>query len=576
MFRRIVAPLAVVAAFCLGLLWLWNSRAPAPGDAPATTAAPAPPAAPRSGGTLTATLRAEPKTANRFATPVFPTHLLSLLTDARLVRIDPATDEPAPWLAESIARPDDTTIAVTLRPGLRFSDGSPVTPDDVVWSLKAGYATPPGNIGAALRIGGAEITARATGDRTLAFTLPRPWGPAVRLLEALPILPRAVIEPALARGDFASACPMPAPCPGLGPFVISAYQAGERVVLRRNPHYWRKAANGAALPYLDGLTLSIVTEQNAELLRLTGGEADLLQSELRPEDVRALRPEADAGRLAIHDLGPGMDRTLLWFNLGPAPVDPARAFIRDDRFRMAVSLSVDRQALAETVYLGAATASPEPVAAANRKWAAADLPRPTYDPARASALLDEMGLKDGNADGVREDAAGRPVRFSVLVQAGISGATSGMAFLRDALRNIGVTLDIVPLDQGGVFGQWQKGQYDAIYHMIQVSDTDPAGNLDLWLSRGSSHLWHPGQKTPATPWEAEIDRRMDRVASLTDQAARAAEFAEVQRLLLTHNPVLWFASERIFVAARPRVGGVKPRLARPQILWNADELFVAQ
>ena len=572
MFRRILASVALVAAICLALLWVWSG----PALAPDTKPAPAPPPPPRPGGDLTATLRAEPKTANRFASSSFPTHLLSLLTDARLVQLDPATDTPQPWLAESVARTSDTTVEVVLRPNLRFSDGSPVTADDVVWSLKAGYETPTGGIGPAMRIGADAITARAESDRKVVFTLPRPWGPAVRLLEVLPILPRAVIEPALASGTFASACPMTAPCPGVGPFVIKSYDAGERVVLARNPHYWRTGDNGVRLPYLDTLTLATVPDQNTELLRLTGGEADLLQSELRPEDLRAVRPEADQRRLVLHDLGPALDRTLLWFNLGPAPLPPARAFLRDDRFRMAVSLSVDRQGLAESVYLGAATASSEPVAAGNRTWTVADLPRPAYDPARAAALLDEMGLKDGDGDGVREDRAGHPVRFSVLVQAGITAATGGMAFLRDALRNVGVALDIVELAQGSVMAQWQKGDYDAIYQFIQVSDSDPAGNLDFWLSRGSSHLWHPGQAKPATPWEAEIDRRMERVASLTEPAARVAEFAEVQRIMLRHNPVLWFASARVYVAARPRVGGMTPRLARPQVLWKADELFVVQ
>jgi peptide/nickel transport system substrate-binding protein len=214
------------------------------------------------------------------------------------------------------------------------------------------------------------------------------------------------------------------------------------------------------------------------------------------------------------------------------------------------------------------------VSAANTAWTAADLPRPAFDPARASALLDGLNLKDRNADGLREDAAGRPVRFAVLVQAGITSAQTAMAFLRDALENIGIGLDVVALDLGAVMAQWQQGQYDAVYHYIQVSDTDPASNLDFWLSRGSSHLWHPGQKAPATAWEAEIDRRMLAMASMTDAAARRREFAEVQRLMLTHNPAIWFAAPRIFVATRPRVGGVTPRVSRPQVLWAADELFL--
>jgi peptide/nickel transport system substrate-binding protein len=573
-FRRIVASTALTAVVCGALLWLWSTRPPG-------TPASQPGAGPLRSGTLTATLRAEPATANRFASAALPTHLLSLLTDARLVRIDPATDTPEPWLARSVTRVSETSIAVTLRPGLRFSDGAPVTPDDVVWSLKAAYGSPQGGIGSALRIAGQEIAARVDSDRTVILTLPQPWAPAVRLLAVLPIKPRASIEPALAAGTFAAACAMTAPCPGAGPFVIRGYAPAERVTLARNPHYWRTAADGAPLPYLDTLTLAIVPSQDAELLRLRSGDADVLQSELRPEDIRALRaggteapPAQQKGNVVLTDLGPGLDRAMLWFNLGPAPVNPAKAFIRDARFRQAVSLAVDREGLAESVYLGAATASSEPVPASNRTWSAADLPRPGYDPARAAALLDEMDLRDRDSDGVREDARGRPARFTVLVQSGISASVNGMAFLRDALANIGVTLDVVQLDFNTVIGQWQKGDYDAIYQMIVVSDTDPAGNMDFWMSRGSSHLWHPAQKAPATEWEAEIDRRMLRVATLQDQAARVAEFAEVQRLMLTHNPVLWLASGRVYVAYNSRVGGVVPRLTRPQILWQADELFV--
>ncbi len=114
------------------------------------------------------------------------------------------------------------------------------------------------------------------------------------------------------------------------------------------------------------------------------------------------------------------------------------------------------------------------------------------------------------------------MRFAVLVQSGITAAQTAMGFVRDALANVGVGVDIVALDLGGVMTNWQQGTYDAVFHYIQVSDTDPASNLDFWLSRGTSHLWHPGQATPATPWEAEIDRRMLLMASTMDQARAGA------------------------------------------------------
>ena len=249
----------------------------------------------------------------------------------------------------------------------------------------------------------------------------------------------------------------------------------------------------------------------------------MLQSELRSEDIRTLRPEADAGRVVVIDVGPALDRHMLWFNLGPAPIDPAKAFLREDAFRQAVSLAVDRTGFANTVFLGAADAvigarvGGQQGVDGGRSAAAHVQPRAGGDAARRPA-----SCAIGTTTALREDAAGRPVRFAVLVQSGITAAQTAMGFVRDALANVGVGMDIVALDMGTVMGQWKQGQYDAVFQYIQVSDTDPASNLDFWLSRGGFHLWHPGQASPATPWEAEIDRRMLLVASTTDQARARA------------------------------------------------------
>ena len=202
------------------------------------------------------------------------------------------------------------------------------------------------------------------------------------------------------------------------------------------------------------------------------------------------------------------------------------------------------------------------------------MPRPcAYDP-RAASLLDGLELRDRDNAGLREDASGRPVRFAVLVQSGITSAQTAMSFMRDALANVGVGVDIVALDKGGVIAPAGRR---AVRRGVPLQFRRGHGSgAATWISgcRRHSHLWHPGQKTPATPWEAEIDRRMLLVASTMDQAARVREFAEVQRLMLTHNLAMCFAVSRVFVATGPRVGGVVPRLTRPQILWRADELYV--
>ena len=121
-------------------------------------------------------------------------------------------------------------------------------------------------------------------------------------------------------------------------------------------------------------------------------------------------------------------------------------------------------------------------------------PRPSYNPAQAATLLDGLELRDRDNDGLREDAAGRPVRFAVLVQSGITAAQTAMSFVRDALANVGVGVDIVALDLGTVMTNLQRGKYDAVFHYIQVSDTDPASNLDFWLSRGPAICGIPGRR----------------------------------------------------------------------------------
>ena len=227
------------------------------------------------------------------------------------------------------------------------------------------------------------------------------------------------------------------------------------------------------------------------------------------------------------------------------------------------------------MYLGAADPSPFAVAPANKNWQPVGLEAPPFDPARASTLLDGLDLVDRDHDGVREDRAGHPVRFSVIVVSGLTEAQKGMEFVRDQLARVGIGLDLVTVDLGSMMGRWQKGDYDAIYQHLFPTDADPASNLDWWLSRGSMHMWHPAQKTPATPWEAEIDRLMAKQATTLDPGERRRQFTEVQKIFLANNPVIYFVAPHVFVATSRRVAPVTPAVTPPQVLWAADEIRVA-
>lgn len=550
-----------------------------------TPAGPPPLAAPETsparGGTLVVSLRSEPRSFNRLTSRDYPTEVYALLTQGRLVRVNRATQEVEPWLAESwTASPDGQTYTLTLREGLRWSDGAPFTAADVLFSFEAVYDPRSRSVlDSSLRVNGAPLRAAALDGRTVAITYPAPFGPGIRLLDNLTILPRHRLAEALASGTFAqawSAATPPAELAGTGPFALAQYEAGRRMVFERNPHYWRRDSRGEPLPYLDRIVLDIVPDQNTELLRLQAGEIDMLQEHLRPDALASARTLAQQGRLRLIELGVGLDPDALVFNLRPAKwaVDPRGAWLSRVEFRRAVSHAVDREEFANTVFLGAAVPVHGPITPGNRTWFSPNVPRYGYDPDRARALLAGLGLRP-RADGVLEDARGTPARFSVLTYRGVTQLERGAEVLRADLRGVGLEVDVVPLEQNALIQRLLAGEFDAIYFNYIATDTDPAMNKDFWLSSGSAHMWHLGQTAPATEWERAIDELMMRQASTLDQGERIRLFDEVQRIFAEHLPVIYFVAPRLYMGISARVTHVAPAPIRPQLLWSPDTIAVA-
>jgi peptide/nickel transport system substrate-binding protein len=468
-----------------------------------------------------------------------------------------------------------------LRPNVSFSDGHPFTSDDVLFSIEAAYdGRSAAIIGSTLMVGRRPLHASAPDAATVIVTFPEPFAPGVRILDNLPILPRHKLGAALRAGTFAKMWGLatsPSELAGLGPFVLTEYVPGQRLEFARNPRYWRKDEHGTALPYLERVTIEIIPDQDVELLRLEAGQLDMTTSEMRPEDYSPLKRAADGGKLKVLDLGAGLDADSLWFNLKPGglgPEDRRAPWLQHDRLRRAISMAVDRQRFANTVFLGAGVPVYGPITPANRKWFA-NLPPIPYDPARARAELATIGLTDRNGDGLLEDVNNQPVRFSLLAQKGNTSIERGAAVIRDELKKIGVTVDVVALDGNSVIERFLSGRYDAVYFRVTTTDTDPAINPDFWLSSGSAHAWNLEQTTPATEWEARIDQLMRRQMATPDEAERKRLFDEVQTIFAEHLPMIQFVAPRIYVAVSARVSNLTPTaFTRPQLLWAPDTIAV--
>ena len=134
--------------------------------------------------------------------------------------------------------------------------------------------------------------------------------------------------------------------------MLRSYTPGERVELARNPRYGARGPD--VHPEVERLTLRIIPTQDAERLALEAGELDIMNADIRPDDLKAVRGLEAAGKVQLYDLGPAVDQDALWFNLGPDARKPAAARPWLDRaMRRAVAHAVDRAAFVNTVYLGA-------------------------------------------------------------------------------------------------------------------------------------------------------------------------------------------------------------------------------
>jgi len=528
-----------------------------------------------------ASVRAVPRSFNRLVAREQTTELFSLLTQGRLVRINRSTYDLEPWLAERWeAASDGRTFTLHLRQGVTWSDGVPFTSADVLFTLKAVFDPKSESVLAdQLKIAGRPIVASAPDERTVVLNYPSASGPGLRLLDGLVILPQHKLGNALADGTFLNAWNSATPASelvGTGPFVLREYAPGQRLVFDRNPRYWRKADDGTALPYLDRIVLEVVPDQDAELLRLQSGDVDLTQSELRPDDYVAARRAEDQGKLKVVELGVGVDADAFWFCLNPATwkQDARFAMVSNPEFRRAISYAVDREAFAENVFLGAAVPIWGPITPGNRIWFSPNVLRYPHDLSKAKQMLKGIGLEDRNGNGVVEDTSGHEARFTVITQRGVGWFERGTAELRSQLAQVGIALEIAQIDNGALIKRLLSSDFEAIYYRPLSTDLDPAGNLDFWTSQGSGHIWHLGEKTPATEWEARIDSLMAEQASTVDQDKRKAIFNDVQRVFAENLPVLYFVAPRIYYAHNSRVLGVVPSVQRPPALWSADTLFV--
>ena len=540
------------------------------------------------GGTLVYRVSAPPKTFNYLLAADEATNVVSFfLTGGRLVEFDHDRQAYVPALAESWQLTNDgRSVEVTLRDGLKFSDGRPLTADDVAFTLRALYdeRTASPLYGEAMKVGGEPIEAVVADARRLRLVFPEQIAAPENYMSNLNVLPRHVLEGELGRGTLKDAYGVASDPKGIvtaGPFAVESSQPGERVTLGRNPHYWKRDGAGNQLPYLDSVVIEVVADWNNAMARLGQGALDVVDR-IRPADFAALRNAQ--GPVRAYDLGDSLYADNFWFNQNPGArdgrpfVDPVkRAWFEDVRFRRAVSHAIDRESIATNTYQGLATPLYGFVTTGNRAWAASDLPRTEYSLERARALLREAGFTTRGANDAPElyDAKGNRVEFTVIVSAENELRSKSALVLQEDLARLGMKVNVAPVENTQLMNRLnQSYDYEAMLFGTSATEPDPSSYADMIRSSSASHWWNPKQPKPATEWEARLDDLIARQAHETNAEARRALFREVQQILAEQLPIIPIVTRHIAVAANARVGNHRASPLPPFSLWNAEELFI--
>jgi peptide/nickel transport system substrate-binding protein len=554
---------------------------------------------------------ASPRTFNPLFALDGPSDAITRLLFGSLVDVNFATQEPGPGLAESWSvGPDEKTWTFKLRKGLRWSDGVPLTADDVAFTWNAIMDNPEYNpiTYELFRIRGRNFEVSKVDDLTVRVVTPEVFAPFVEYFGGTPILPRHILERAARENRFPLAYGVRTPperLVGCGPYRLKEFRAGKFTLLERNPEYWEIDRQGHRLPYFDEVQFTVGHGPNPEARMFLAGQSDVIET-IPLEDYGALTkaagqelPHSFGWRLAhfgdsaparhafrVVDLGVGTEREIFWFNqntgsnaAGAPIVNPVKLkWFRDRRFRQAVSCAIDRERMAREVYGGHAQPMYGFVSEENKKWFNPAIPRSGCDPAKARALLAEMGFAGRQGDGSLADADGHPLEITFHSNTGNPWRDKSAKYIKEDLWEIGVKLIYQPIDFPSLV---QKVNFTFDYECAMMGlgggGGDPASQMNVLRSGEDLHQWFPSQKTPSTDWEARIDQLMETQMRTLDFARRKQCFDEVQAILAEELPMICTVAPCSYAAIRADTGNLAPSvLTAYHLTWNFEELYFSK
>jgi peptide/nickel transport system substrate-binding protein len=553
------------------------------------------------GGRLSIASMSLPKTFNYYlAAETSSTDALGQMY-LGLVKQNAVTLAYEPSLAESWEVSDDKmTYTFKLREGLKWSDGKPITADDVVFTFNdiINNEAIPNNSRDGLLVADQFPEVTKVDNLTVKIVTAKPFVPFMGSI-GTGIMPRHIFEGTTrvdAQGEvaFNSMWGINADVQSIvvsGPWKVKEYVAGQRLMLEPNPNYYEKDAEGNQLPYLDEFATIEVQSLDSLVIKFDAGETDVLS--LRPEDYDLFATRQETGKFTIKNMGPSTGTLFVMFNMSTAKnengkpvVDPIKSkWFRNVKFRQAMAYAINKEEMIQRVYRGRATPQNSHISQQN-PFHNEDIPKYPFDLNKAAAKLKEAGFVQGT-DGVLRDAGGHPVTFNLVTNGGNWLRDNSCLILRRDWARLGIRVNYRPILFMDMIEQIdQTLDWDAMMIGLTGSASEPHGGINGWKLDGRMHMFNmggnetrwKGQLTTFAPWEKEVMALYEQGAQEFDLEKRKAIYNQAQVIVAEQLPYLFTVNDFSLIAYRNRLGNVMPSIHGGadlnQVLWNSEYLYI--
>lgn len=526
----------------------------------------------RLGGRLVSSIAAEPKSFNPITARESSTSAITGNIFEALVTADPITLEIKGLLAKSWSHSANGLVwTFNLRDDVYFNDGTKFSSKDVVFTFNKLVFNPdiPSSARDIFLIDGKSFEVKALDDYTIKIVLPRVFAPFINILGSQSILPEHVYGAMVENGTFSTSMGLDSPLAdivGTGPFKLSEFLPGERIILNRNQHYWKKDECGESLPYLEQLVYLVMPNPGTSLLKFIEGELDYYG--LTGEDLAYLAPLQEKRNFTIYNGGPSFASNFIIANQNTG-VNPQtnksfvapykQKWLRDSRFRRALAYAINRRSMIDIAFNGLGQEQYGPLTQVVRNFYNPDIEKYKFDPKKARDLLAQMGFVDEDDDGFLEDAEGRKLDLIFYTNANSPERVLLASIIRKDLEDVGIKIRFSALEFNNLVTKL-TGSFDWELMLIGFGggSLDPQLSKNVWHSSAGLHAWFPMQKQPSTEWEEEIDMIFTEGEKILDKQRRKKVYDKWQLIASQEQPLIYTVLPYTLYAVRERFGNVYP------------------